>query len=191
MFKNTYFIGLLLFVATMLVFFSVYYFFNGVNYYNNSLIANAFALPVLYCGAAFLSVHYLWKRKKLNFREAFQRAFTPMFVGGLLSVISIFAFLNFVDPGAKDILNHQFVERNRQELTEIYTKEKARLKSEEEKAALEKDYQRSLRSFSEDQVKGKDMLTFNHFAIYFAAILLFYVILSFFFGAFFRTKSLE
>ncbi len=191
MFKNPYTVGLLLFAATMLVFFSVWYFFGGAEYYDNSLIANAFILPVLYCGAAFLSVYYVWKHKKMNFKEVFQRAFIPMFVGGLLSIISIFAFVNFVDPVAKDILNHQFVERNRNELTEIYSKEKARLKSPEEKAALEKDYQKSLQSFSQDQVKGKDMLTFKHFATYFAIILLFYVILSVFFGAFFRTKSLE
>jgi hypothetical protein len=43
---------------------------------------------------------------------------------------------------------------------------------------------------SPEAVKGKDMLTASHFSGYFAAILIFYVVLSVFFGAFFRTKTI-
>jgi hypothetical protein len=50
--------------------------------------------------------------------------------------------------------------------------------------------QRKASEFLSEAVKGKDMLTASHFSGYFAAILIFYVVLSVFFGAFFRTKTI-
>ncbi|WP_312075959.1 DUF4199 domain-containing protein [Chryseobacterium sp.] len=182
-------LGIILFIATMIVFFVVYFFFSGINYFDISLKVNAFLLPVLYAAAAFWSVKSLWNRKKLNFKEAFRSAFYPMFIGGFLSVLSIFAFLNFVDTDAKALLNYQFVERNKSELVKIYETEKTRLKSDKEREELEKDYKKSIQSFNDEQVKGKDMLTLRHFSVYFSAILIFYLVLSLFFGAFFRTKN--
>ena len=188
--KNPLALGIILFIITMIIFFVVYYFFNGINYFSNSLNANAFVLPVIYCAIALFSVRTIWKTgQHLSFKVAFSRAFQPMFVGGLLSMLTIFAFLNFGDTGAKDVLNHQFVERNKSELVEIYTKEKARLKSEKEIQELEKDFKKSMQSFSDEQVKEKDMLTFSHFSAYFAGMLIFYTIISLFLGAFFRTKT--
>ena len=183
-------LGVILFILTMIIFFVVYYFFNGVDYFTNSMNVNAFVLPVLYCAVGVYSVRSLWKTGQfMSFKTAFSRAFQPMFIGGFLSILSIFAFLNFVDPGAKDVLNHQFIERNKQELVDVYTKEKARLSSEKEIKELEKDYQKSMKSFSDEQVKDKDMLTFSHFSAYFAGILVFFVIISLFLGAFFKTKT--
>ena len=189
--KNPATLGILLFGATMLIFFVVYWFFSGITFFETSLKANAFVLPVLYVGTAFWSVKSHWNNHKMSFKEAFSRAFKPMFIGGFLSVISIFLFLNFVDTDAKSLLNYQFVERNKSELVKTYKAEKSRLKSEKEIAELEKDYQKSIQSFSKEQVRGKDMLTASHFSGYFAAILLFYLVLSLFFGAFFRTRSVH
>ena len=188
--KNPLALGIILFIITMIIFFVVYYFFNGINYFTNSLNANAFILPIIYCGVALFSVRTVWKTAQhLSFKEAFSRSFQPMFIGGLLSMLSIFAFLNFGDTGAKDVLNHQFVERNKSELVEVYTKEKSRLKSDKEIQELEKDFKKSMQSFSDEHVKGKDMLTFSHFSAYFAGILIFFTIISLFLGAFFRTKT--
>ena len=190
MLKNPLQLGIMLFGITMLIFFVVYYFFSGVNYYESSLTANAFILPALYAITAFLSVRYFWKNNdKVSFKDAFRRAFIPMFTGGLLSLFSIFMFLNFVDSDAKDLLNYQFVERNKKELTEVYEKEKAALKTDKDKEELERDYQKSLQSFDKEQVKDTNMFTFRYFSIYFGAIFIFYLVLSLFFGAFFRTKS--
>lgn len=187
--RNSLVLGLLLFALTMLTFFIVYYFFGGSNFYMASLNTNAFILPVLYCGVAFISVRSLWKRQSINFKEAFRRAFIPMFTGGFLSMMTIYLFINFADPGAKNLLNYQFVQKNKTELTEIYHKERARLKTEKEKQDLEKDYQKSLQSFSPEQVKNIDMFSFSHFSAYFGAIFIFYVVISAFFGAFFRSRS--
>lgn len=57
--KSSSTLGILLFGATMIVFFVVYYFFSGVEYFDISLKANAFVLPIIYAGAAFWSVNIL------------------------------------------------------------------------------------------------------------------------------------
>jgi hypothetical protein len=188
--KNVYAVGFLLFVITMLVFFGVYFFGYNTHYFTISLLVNAFLLPAIYTLGAYASVNALKKENKdLGFRDAFGRAFKPMFIGGWLSVMCIFGFLNYVDTDAKALLNFQFVERNKKELTEIYHKQRSILKSEKEKTDLDRDYKKSMSSFSQEMVKDKDMFTFRQFTYYFAAILVFYTILSTFFGSFFRSRS--
>ena len=147
-------LGLVLFGATMLIFFTVYFFFSGVNYFETSMIANAFILPIFYAGVAFWSVKSEWNVRKLGFKDGFKRAFMPMFLGGFFSVISIFIFLNYVDTDAKDLLNYQFVQTNKNKLEQTYKEEIARLKDGKEKEQLEKDYQKSIQSFNTNQVKG-------------------------------------
>ncbi len=127
----------------------------------------------------------------MGFRDAFGRAFKPMFLGGILSVLSIFAFLNFIDRDAKDLLNFQYIERQKTELNNEYQKAKLTSKTDEEKAELDKNYQNRLQSFSPEMIKDKDMFSFRQFTYYFGAIMVFYVILSTFFGSFFRSKTLE
>jgi hypothetical protein len=183
-------LGIILFIATMIVFFVVYYFFSGINYFDISLKANAFVLPVLYAGAAFWSVKTYWNNhKKVSFKDAFRRAFVPMFIGGVLSVLSIYTYLNFIDTDAKKLLNYQYVTRQKAELDKEYTSARKILKHQKDIDELDQKYKERLPSFSPEAVKGKDMLTASHFSGYFAAILIFYVVLSLFFGVFFRTRT--
>lgn len=184
-------LGILLFAATMIVFFVVYYFFSGVEYFDISLKANAFVLPIIYAGAAFWSVKTYWSsHKTVSFKDAFKRAFIPMFIGGILSIFSIYAFLNFVDTDAKKLLNYQYVTRQKSELDKEYTSARKILKHQKDIDELDHKYKERLQSFTPEAVKGKDMLTASHFSGYFAAILIFYVVLSLFFGAFFRTRTI-
>lgn len=184
-------LGILLFAATMIVFFAVYYFFSGVEYFDISLKANAFVLPIIYAGAAFWSVKTYWSsHKTVSFKEAFKRAFVPMFIGGILSIFSIYAFLNFVDTDAKKLLNYQYVTRQKSELDKEYTSARKILKHQKDIDELDQKYKERLQSFTPEAVTGKDMLTASHFSGYFAAVLIFYVVLSLFFGAFFRTRTI-
>ena len=184
-------LGIILFIATMIVFFVVYTFFSGVNYFDISLKANAFVLPLLYAGTAFWSVKSYWNiNRVVSFKDAFSRAFKPMFIGGFLSMISIYAFLNFADTDAKKLLNYQYVTRQKAEMDKEYESARKVLKHQKDIDDLDKKYKERLPSFSPEAVKGKDMLTISHFSGYFAAILIFYVVLSVFFGAFFRTKTM-
>lgn len=185
-------LGIILFIATMVVFFVVYYFFSGINYFDISLKVNAFVLPILYAATAFWSVKSYWNNhRKVSFKDAFKRAFVPMFIGGILSVFSIYAFLNFVDTDAKKLLNYQYVTRQKSELDAEYNSARKILKHQKDIDELDQKYKEGLQRFNPQAIKGKDMLTASHFSGYFAAILIFYVILSVFFGAFFRTKTIQ
>ncbi|GAA5102154.1 hypothetical protein GCM10023210_42850 [Chryseobacterium ginsengisoli] len=184
-------LGIILFIATMIVFFVVYTFFSGINYFDISLKSNAFVLPLIYAGTAFWSVKSYWNsHKEVSFKDAFSRSFKPMFIGGFLSIFSIFVFLNFVDTDAKKLLNYQYVTRQKAEMDKEYQSARKVLKHQKDIDELDQKYKERLPSFSPEAVKGKDMLTISHFSGYFAAILIFYVVLSVFFGAFFRTKTM-
>ena len=192
MIKNVYGVGFLLFIATMLIFFSMYFFGMNVDYFSNSMLLNAFLLPAVYVAGAFLSVNAAKKEGvPMGFRAVFGLAFKPMFIGGLLSVVTMFLFLNFVDKDAKDLLNYQYIDRQKTELNNEYEKAKSTLDKPEEKAELEKKYQERLKSFSPEMIKDKDMFSFRQFTYYFGAIMVFYVILSVFFASFFRSRLEE
>ena len=192
MVKNVYGVGFLLFIATMLIFFSMYFFGMNVDYFSNSMLLNAFLLPAVYVAGAFLSVNAAKKEGvPMGFRAVFGHAFKPMFIGGLLSVVTMFLFLNFVDKDAKDLLNYQYIDRQKTELNNEYEKAKSTLDKPEEKAELEKKYRERLKSFSPEMIKDKDMFSFRQFTYYFGAIMVFYVILSVFFASFFRSRIEE
>lgn len=192
MIRSPFSLGIMLYAITMLIFFTVYFFFSGIEYFETTLVTNAFILPIIYALAAFASVKLYWNsHKTVTFKEAFKKAFIPMFIGGIFSIFSIFIFLNFVDTDAKKLLNYQYVERQRTELDSEYTNAKKMLKEPEDIADLEKKYAERKESFTPERIQGKDMLTASHFSGYFAAILIFYLVLSLFFGAFFRTRSVH
>lgn len=189
MVKNVYAVGLVLFIVTMLIFFGMYFFGMNTDYFSNSLLLNAFLLPVVYVAGAYHSVDSLKRTGiPMGFRDVFGRAFKPMFFGGLFSVLTMFLFLNFVDKDAKDLLNFQYIERQKTELNNEYESAKAVIADERELAELNTNYQNRLQSFAPELIKDKDMFSFRQFSYYFAAILIFYVILSVFFASFFRNK---
>ena len=192
MVKNVYAVGFMLFIATMVLFFGMYFFGMNVDYFNNSMLLNAFLLPVVYVAGAYYSVTEAKKKGfPMGFRAVFSSAFKPMFIGGLLSIFTMFVFLNFVDKDAKDLLNYQYIERQKTELNKEYEKAKAGLKEEAEIKELDKKYHARLQSFSPEMIKDKDMFSFRQFTYYFGAIMVFYVILSVFFGSFFRSRIVE
>ncbi|MGS0748701.1 DUF4199 domain-containing protein [Halpernia sp. GG3] len=137
----------------------------------------------------FLCVKFGKLKNTISFKVAFKNAFLPMFIGGFLSILGMFVFLNFVDPAAKDMLNYQYVARQKAELNSEYYKSKKILAKKEDIADLEQKYQERLQSFAPERVKGKDMFTIKFFSLYFAAILVFDFIFAIFLGAFFRSRS--
>ena len=190
MIKNVYTIGFVLFIATMFFFFALYFFGMDTNYFDNTMLINSFVMPVVYLAGSYYSVHTLRKTGvKMGFREVFGRAFKPMFVGGFLSIITMFLFLNFVDPAAKDLLNFQYLDRQKTEMDNEYNTAKPILKTKEQKEELEKEYAQNKLRISHEMTKDKDFFSFRQFSYYFAAILVFYVILSTFFASFFRSRT--
>lgn len=190
MIKNVYTIGFVLFIATMVFFFAMYFFGMNTNYFDNTMLINSFVMPVVYLAGSYCSVHALRKTGvKMGFREVFGRAFKPMFVGGFLSIVTMFLFLNFVDPAAKDLLNFQYLDRQKTEMDNEYNTAKPILKTDEQKEELEKEYAQNKLRISHEMTKDKDFFSFRQFSYYFAAILVFYVILSTFFASFFRSRT--
>lgn len=86
-----------------------------------------------------------------------------MFIGGILSIFSIYAFLNFADTDAKKLLNYQYVQRQKSELDTEYTSARKILKHQKDIDELDQKYKERLQSFTPEAVKGKDMLTASHF----------------------------
>ena len=83
--KNIYTIGFTLFITTMVIFFSLYFFGMNTEYFDNTMLLNSFLMPVVYLAASYYSVHLLRKSGvRMGFQEVFGRAFKPMFVGGFL-----------------------------------------------------------------------------------------------------------
>lgn len=193
MFRNAYVVGFMIFVAIIFAFFITNIFFRDVNYYKNSIMLNAFLVPLIFAVGAFISVttYSRWK-KKLNFKEAYGRAFIPMFIGGLFSVITIFLYITYFDKDTKDLLNYQYIESYKNSLEDEYTKAKQIIKPDsEDMKEVERKYAEAKIRIQEKVKKNEDMFSLKYFAYVFAGFNAYFLILSLFFGSFFRTRSYE
>ena len=193
MFRNVYVVGLLIFITIVAAFLITNIFFRDINYYRNSIMLNAFLVPFIFALGAFFSVttYSRWK-KTLSFKEAYGRSFIPMFIGGFLSVVTIFAYINYVDTDTKDLLNHQYIESYKNSLEEEYAKAVAMLKpGGEEMKEVERKYAEAKIRIAEKEKKNEDMFSAKYFAYIFAGYCAFFLILSLFFGSFFRTRSIQ
>lgn len=193
MIKNVYTIALLIFIIIMLIFMITNIFFRDIHYFRTSVMMSSFVLPVIFALGAFYSVTtYSRIQKVISFREAYGRAFIPMFLGGLLSVISIFLYINYVDTPTKDLLNYQYIESYRESLDDEYNKAKAIVRPDSaEMHDLENKYAEGKIRISEKVKRKEDMFTPKYFAYVFAGYSVFFLLLSLFFGSFFRTKTSE
>lgn len=193
MFRNVYAVGFMIFIAIMAAFFITNIFFRDVNYYRTSMTLNAFLLPFIFAVGAFLSVtaYSRWK-KTLSFKEAYGRAFIPMFFGGLLSIATIFLYITYVDKDTKDLLNHQYIESFRTSLEDEYQKSTKVFKpGSEEMKDVEKKYAEGKVRLAEKEKKNEDMFSGKYFLYVFAGYCAYFLILSLFFGSFFRTRSYQ
>lgn len=185
--------GLILFGITMLLFFIVYYFFAGENYWVTSVQVNSFVLPALYAGGAFWSVYSLRKEMgRITFPQAFKQSFFTLFVGGVLSLSSIYLFLNYVDTGARDILNYQFVTTQENKLDEARAnqlKKAANLKDQTKKDEVQANYENYKKGLKAAKDNKTNYFSFKYLSGLFGVFLLFYLFLSVAFGAFLKNKK--
>ncbi len=191
--KNVYAIGFVTFIIMMAAFFITNIFFRDVHYYRTSIMLSSFLAPLIYAAGAFVSVtSYSRFKKTLNFKEAFGRAFFPMFFAGALSILSIFLYINYADRDTKDLLNHQYIESYKASLEEEYTKAKQVIKpNSAEFQETEKKYAEAKIRIEEKVKRKEDMFTARYFLYVFAGYCAYFLILSLFFGSFFRTRRLE
>lgn len=189
--KNIVSNAALMFLAIIIIFFVVYMFFMNESYYKTTIIINAFVLPIIFAIGAFVSVYTYKKIKhRLTFKQAFTRAFLPMFIAGGLSLGSIFIFISFVDPETKQVLNYQYIESFKNSLEEEYAKAKQMIKPKtEEYRELEEKYKEAQQRIKYKIEEKEDMFSAYYFSLVFAGYCLFFIILSVFFGSFFRSKT--
>ncbi len=125
----------------------------------------------LYAVGGFLSVYWYRGAGKITYPQAFKQAFVTLFIGGFLSVMSIFAFLNYVDTDARDLLNHQYIQTELTNLDEAYAKQKSEavhLKDQSKLGELDKNY-KDAKLAREAAIKENR----NYFFIYFFFLLFF------------------
>ncbi len=191
--KNVYVIGFMMFIAVMIAFFITNIFFRNVDYYKNSIMLSAFLLPFIFAVGAFISVTtYSRLKKVLTFKEAYGRSFIPMMVGGFLSMFTIYLYINYIDTDTKDLLNYQYIESYKNSLENEYQQAKGVLKPDSpEMPELEKKYQEGKIRIAHKVAQNPDMFSIKYFAYIFAGYSAFFLLLSLFFGSFFRTRISE
>lgn len=190
--KNPVAVGFGLFLATMLVFFIVYYFFADANYWNTTMKVNAFGMTFLYVFGGFISVLWLRGKDRITYPQAFKQSFVTLFVGGFLSILSIFAFLNYIDTDARDMLSHQYIQTELDNLDEAYQKKKleaANMKDQTKIKELETDYKNAKEARIIAQKEKRNYFSFQFLSAVFSGFLLFYLLLSIIIAGFLNNKK--
>lgn len=184
--------GFILFAITMLTFFIVYYFFANANYWNTTMQVNAFGMTFLYVFAGFASTYWLRQGTRITYPQAFKQTFVTLFVGGILSMFSIFAFLNYADTDARDMLNHQYVQTELNNLDEAYAKKKTEVANHKDPAKvkeLEEDYKNAKIAREAAMKEDRNYFSFKFLSAIFGGFLLFYLMLSIIIAGFMKNKK--
>lgn len=190
--KNPIAFGFGLYAMTMLIFFIVYYFFAGANYFNISINVSAFGLTFLYSVVGFLSVYYLRNHVgSITYPQAFKQVFVTLFVGGFLSFMSIFLFLNYVDTDARDLLNYQHIESEMTKLNDSYDKQIKEInpKDRDKLKSLNDEYKKFSTGISNAKKQNINYFSFSFFSAIFGGVLLFYLMLSIIIAGFMKNKK--
>lgn len=190
--KNPLAVGFGLYLVTMLIFFVVYYFFADANYFDTSMKVNAFGMTFLYVLGAFLSVLWFRGNSRITYPQAFKQSFLTLIVGGFLSIMSIFAFLNFADTEARDMLNHQYIDTELKNLDESYAKlkvESTNLKDQTKIKELETDYKNAKEARLAARKENRNYFSFQFLSAVFGGFVLFYLLLSIIIAGFLKNKK--
>ncbi|RRQ45763.1 DUF4199 domain-containing protein [Chryseobacterium sp. SC28] len=190
--KNPLAWGFGLYLATMLAFFIVYYFFANANYWSTTMQVNAFGMTFLYAVAGFASTYWLRRGKYITYPQAFKQCFITLFTGGLLSVLSIFAFLNYADTDARDLLNHQYIQTELDNLDQSYAKlrgEALNQKDQSKVRELEDNYKGAKLARETAMKEDRNYFSFRYMSGIFGGFLLFYLLLSIVIAGFLKNKK--
>ena len=190
--KNPLNVGFILFAITMLTFFIVYYFFANANYWNTTMQVNAFGMTFLYVLAGFASTYWLRQGARITYPQAFKQTFVTLFTGGILSMLSIFLFLNYVDTDARDMLNHQYIQTEINNLDEVYAQKKVEVSNHIDRnkiTELETDYKNAKNAREAALKENRNYFSFQFLSAIFGGFLLFYLMLSIIIAGFMKNKK--
>ncbi|MGB6083526.1 DUF4199 family protein [Moheibacter sp.] len=168
-------LGMLLFLITMSIFFLLIFLFStqgkisDAQYFNYSAMINCFVLPGLYAGIGFYSTYIVAKKRPVSFRQAWQLSFLPMFLGGILSLASIFIFFNTSGVWAEDSLQRGWYDL---------------MTSNPNPEFMEKNGE-FVKSMTDLSI---NMFTWKVFFLSFSVIIFFYFLISSIFAVFFKNR---
>ncbi|MDR1877100.1 MAG: DUF4199 domain-containing protein [Flavobacteriaceae bacterium] len=174
--------GLLLAAITFILFFAVYFFFIGFNYYMVSIKVNVFGLPSIYTLMAVILLYKKSNIKKLSFAKSLQYSFTTMFIGGTVSYLLIAFFFNYVDKESQVLLRHQGLEQILQGLHAEYQS----VEDPTEEQTLH--YEEYAKSLTSELAKKEPLFNLKNSFIILSLLYLFYLIISVLLSIFFRTR---
>ncbi len=175
--------GLLLAVITLVLFFAVYLFFSGFNYYSVTVNMNAFVLPAIYTLAVIILLYKKTNKEKLSFADSFKNSFLTLFIGGTVSFLAIAFFLNYVDEGAQTLLQHQRIEQN---LQSVHADYKEIIEPSQEET---QQYQEIVKYMQSDAAKDEPLFSLKKSFIILGILYSFYLVISLFLSIFFRTRN--
>lgn len=175
--------GLLLAAITLILFFAVYFYFIGFNYYIISIQVNFFVLPALYTLASILLLYKLTNYEKLSFLTCLQYSFTTMFIGGTLSFLFIALFFNYIDQDAQQLLQNQGLNKMLENLTFEYAS------IEHPTEAITLKYKEYVNNIQTRITEKESFFTFKNSCIILSVLYFFYFIISVLLSIFFRTRK--
>lgn len=169
--------GVILFAITMALFFLLFFLFSTKgnisesDYFNYSAMVSCFVLPALYAGMAFYTIFITAKKQILAFGQAWRMSFLTMFIGGFLSLASIFIFFNTIGSWAEDSLQRGWYD--------LMTANPNPEFMEKNEAIVQQMFDTSI-----------NMFTLKVFFISFAIVLFYYLMISFIFATFFKNRRI-
>lgn len=174
--------GLLLAAITLVLFFAVYFFFIGFDYYMVSIKVNFFVLPALYTLVTIILLYKKTNIQKLSFFKSLQYSFNTLFIGGTLSYLSIVLFFNFIDKDAENLLRHQRLEQSLKGLNAEYKSLQKPTKEDTFK------YNMHVKGLTSKSAKSEPLFNLKNSCIILGILYLFYFTISVLLSIFFRTR---
>lgn len=175
--QKTFKLGLILFAINILLFFGLLFLFSTqgsiteAQYFNYSVLISCFLLPALYASVAFYSVYSEAKLQPLHYKKIWRLAFIPMFVGGFLSMSSIFVFFNSSGSWAQDSLQRGWLD----------------LMTANPNPEFEEKNQELINAMSDLSV---NLFSLKNFFIFFSIVLFFYFLISTIFAIFIKNRRI-
>lgn len=175
--------GLLLTAITLTLFFAVYFFFIGFDYYMVSIKVNFFVLPALYTLVTIILLYKKTNIQRLSFFKSLQYSFSTLFIGGTLSYLSIALFFNFIDKDAENLLRHQRLEQSLKGLNAEYKSLQKPTKEDTFK------YNMHVKGLTSESAKSEPLFNPKNSFIILSILYLFYFTISVLLSIFFRTRT--
>lgn len=186
--KNNFSLSISLFLTliSITLFLGVYFFGYTDEYYQTSLIFNAFVLPILFAVAGIFAIFNLKKSKEVSFSDGFSISFRTMFISGTAFAIFIYIFFNYIDSEAARTFYVQYLDTNLKGLNEEYA---PYIKNNDKEKI--KIYQAFKEKLISEEERNRNLFTLKNTFYFLGFLYVAYMFLSAILSLFLRNKSIR